>query len=73
MTLQKVNNHTTMDLMYIKGDDTLVSELKRRVIRMIKKVKEDMQKQVNKIQDNLNKHLKKPQKQLNELKEDTNI
>jgi hypothetical protein len=44
MTSQKVNNHTTKDLMDSKGDETPVSKLKRMMIRMTMKVREGRQK-----------------------------
>jgi hypothetical protein len=47
MIPEKVNNHTTKDLMDREGDETSVSIFNRMMIRMIKEVKEDTQKQVN--------------------------
>jgi hypothetical protein len=53
MTPQKVNNHTTKDLIDSKGVEISISELKR--IRTINEMKEDMKKQVNEIKENMNK------------------
>jgi uncharacterized protein YrzB (UPF0473 family) len=47
MTPHKENNHTTKVLNDSEGDETLISELKRMMTRIIKELKEDMQKQVN--------------------------
>jgi hypothetical protein len=62
----------TKDLMDCERDETSVFELKRMMIRMIKKMKEYIQKQVHEIKENMDKQLEKSQKQPNELKEDTN-
>jgi hypothetical protein len=55
MTPQKVNNHTTKNLIDSKGDKISISELKR-MIRTIYEMKEDIYKQSNKIK-NMNKQL----------------
>jgi hypothetical protein len=40
------------------------------MIRMTKKLKDDVQKQANEIQENMSKQFEKAQKHQNELKED---
>jgi hypothetical protein len=56
-TPQKVNNHITKDLKDSSGDETLISELKRMIIRVTKGFKVVMSKHINKIQKDMNRLL----------------
>jgi hypothetical protein len=52
MAPQKVKNHTTEDLIESGGYKSLVSEVKR-MVRMLKELKDDVLKQLNESQKNM--------------------
>jgi hypothetical protein len=50
-------------------DEASIAEVRRIMIRMFNKLKEDIQKQLNEPQEQIDKKLEKTQKQLNEFKD----
>jgi Txe/YoeB family toxin of Txe-Axe toxin-antitoxin module len=57
----KVNTHIVVDIAEKEIDKISDKKLKRKIIRMINEIKEDMYKYLNSFRENMNK-------QLNELK-----
>jgi hypothetical protein len=73
---QKTSNNIKEDMVESEGDESPVTDLRKMMIRMFSKLKEDLkeniQKQINEYQENIKKKLENTQKQLNELREDFN-
>jgi hypothetical protein len=73
MIPEKVNSHTIEDLADSEGNESSVSEVQRMMIRMFKKLKEDIEKNsMNPKRIQTNKIIMMTQEQLNKLKEDLN-